>query len=297
VAVTSAVVDASLCLLLVSAAALSVVVAERPAPGSAVDADAEGRADAVAESLATTTAAVNYTLGPGARRATGTGVRFPRTGGPEFRRHDHGSVTGLLVDAAVANVVVDGRPLTRTRDDYVRRVRNATRSATPTAGVRIVAVWRPYPGASLGGRVAVGPRPPADATVHAATLALPSGLPSARTAALDASDRGYGAVATVVAERTVAGLFPPEALRYALRADYPVSALARHRYLRAGSLLGADVHGPVTTGRTARANDALAAALAERVESELRGEFDSPRAAARAVDASRVVVVVRTWQR
>ena len=293
---TSAVVDASLCLLLVSAAALSVAIVERPAPESAVDADAEGRADAVAESLATTTAAVNYTLAPGARRATGTEVRFPRTGGPEFRRYDHGSVAGMLVDAAVANVTVDGRPLAHARDDYVRGVRNATRTATPSAGVRVVAVWRPYPGASLEGRVTVGPRPPADATVHAATLALPSGIRPTRTAAVDASGRGFDAVAAVVAERTVDGLFPPDDLRYALRADYPVSALARHRYRRAGRLLGADVDESVTTEGTRRANDGLATALAERVEGELRGEFDSPRAAARAVDASRVVVVVRTWQ-
>jgi hypothetical protein len=296
VAVTSAVVDASLCLLLVSAAAITVVAAEPPEPGSAAVADAEGRADAVAASLATRTASVNYSLAPGARRASRTDVRFPRVGGPEFRRYDHGSVAGLLADAAVATVSVGGRPLTHAHDDYARRVRDATRSATREPRVAVVAVWRPYPGASVRGRVAVGPRPPADATVHAATIAVPSGVPSARRAAANASPGGFDAVAAVIARRTVAGLFPPDELRYALRADYPVSALARHRYLRAGRLLDADVREPVASGRTRRANDLLTEALADRVERDLRREFDSPRAAARAVDVSRTTVVVRTWR-
>ncbi|ESS07595.1 MAG: hypothetical protein A07HB70_00136, partial [uncultured archaeon A07HB70] len=45
-------------------------------------ADSPPDADAHAETVATTTATVNYTLAPSARRAADTGVAFPRTEGP-----------------------------------------------------------------------------------------------------------------------------------------------------------------------------------------------------------------------
>lgn len=284
---TSTVLDAAVCLLMVSGAVLAVTGAGAPsAPG--VD-----RADATAETLATATASVNYTLAPGARRARDTGVAFPRTSGPAFERTDHGSLAGLLAEAAVGSPTVDGTPLTHTHDDFASAVRAAVRSEVG-GDVQVVAVWRPYPDASVGGRVAVGSRPPPGATVHAATLSLPSGVPPARADARDAAG-GYDAVARVVAVRVVAGLFPPGPARLALGGDYPVSRLVRHRYRRAAAEFGADVDGPLRRDDPHAANARLVDAVAPVLAREMRRRFETPGAAADAVRTGTVRVVVRRW--
>ncbi|MFB6108841.1 MAG: hypothetical protein ABEJ82_08390 [Haloplanus sp.] len=81
---TSSVLDGMLCLLLISGAVVAVTTAT---PDSGVDG---GRAPAVASTLATSTATVNYTLAPGARRAEGRTSPFPR---PTTRRSS-GPLTG-----------------------------------------------------------------------------------------------------------------------------------------------------------------------------------------------------------
>ncbi|WP_101296257.1 DUF7284 family protein [Halegenticoccus soli] len=290
---TSAALDATLCLVLLSAAATTLVAvpgADRPAEG--------GTADATAEVLATSTTNVRYTLAPGARRADERLVPFPETDGPEFDRTAHGTYAELLADAAVERPTVRGERLTRTGDDFARKVRRAVRNATgPRA--HVVAVWRPYPGSHLQGRLAVGEAPPAGAAVHAATLAAPSGLPAARSDAIAAAERGgFGAVAGVVADRIVGGLFPPERTRFALRDDYPLPELVTYRYLRTAALYGADagdVENAARRDRTGAANDRLAEALSTAIERDLRRRFETPRAAARTVDVRSVRITVRTW--
>jgi hypothetical protein len=299
--VTSTVLDAAVCLLLVSAAALAVVApgqtgfdgggggppAERPG-------DRAARADHVASTLTGSTASVNYSLATGAREANGTAVAFPRTSGPAFERHDHGTLAGLLATAAVGDLTVRQRPLTHTHDGLVRVVRGAVEPALD-GRAHVVASWRPYPGAHLRGRVTVGQRPPPDSTVHAATVTLPSGLSSTRTAARAASEQGFDGVAAAVARRLVTGLFPPRQGRFALRGDYPVSALVEHRYRRAGRRYHVDLSAALERHDTTTANARLAAAMAPAVERDLRREYESPEVAARAVRTDQVSLVVRTW--
>lgn len=286
---TSTVLDAALCLLLVSASVGTLAVVD-PSPTAATPPDADARA----ETVATATATVNYTLAPGARRATGTGVAFPRTEGPEFGRTAHGPLSGLLARAALGRVAVGDERLTHARDDLAAGVSEAVSAAVGGARTQVVADWRPYPGAPVGGRVTVGDDPPPTADVDAARLAVGRGEAVDRERARRAAARGYGPLARLVANRTVETLFPADEMAFALAADYPVSALVRHRYRRAAALTGADV-GEVDHDRVDEANDRLAAALAARFERDMAARFDSPGRAARAVRVGEVRVVVRRW--
>ncbi|MFB6160816.1 MAG: hypothetical protein ABEJ61_06525 [Haloferacaceae archaeon] len=288
-AVTSTVLDAALCLLLVSASVVTVATTatDRPTVGDGVD--------AAAATLATSTTTVNYTLAPGARNASGTRVDFPETDGPAFRRTAHGTLVALLADAAMGRVAVAGGRLTHARDDLAAGVRRAVQAAVGTARTQVVAVWRPYPGAPVGGRVVVGDGPPPGTDVHAARVSVDSPSPGGRARIAAAGDRGYGPLAHAVARRTTAALFPRRAMELALGGDYPVSALVRHRYRRAASLTGASLDGALERGRVTAANRALTRALARRFERDLRREFASPAAAARAVRVDEVRIVVRGW--
>ncbi len=289
---TSTVLDAAVCLLLISGGVVTLAAAGAPA-----DDPATTRADAVAETLATSTTGVNYSLAPGAppaRRVLGADA-VPVESGPGFVRYRRGTYAALLGDAALSGVSVDGRRLTRTGDGFRAAVRNATARSVSLAGTQVVAVWRPYPDAPVSARVSVGEAPPPGATVHAATTSVPSGVPAAGAAARNASDEGYGGVADAVARAVVAGLFPPDEAALALRGDYPASALVRYRYRRAAALTGASVGDALAAENATAANARLRRALSARLESDLRARFDSPGAAARAVEARRVHVVVRTW--
>jgi hypothetical protein len=283
-------VDAAAFLLLVSAAVGTLVLpatAPHPAP----------TADAAAERLSTATANPRYSLAPGARHANESVVAFPNTEGPEFRRAAHGSIASLLADAAVGNAAVRGRELTHTGDGFERAVTIAARDATARR-VEVRTVWTPYPGAPIRGEVVAGPEPPPDARVGATTTTI-----DVDTGAVDVRERarsaartnGYDGVARVVARATVHALFPPAELRLALRDDYPVSALVRYRYLRAGRLLDTDVRGPVDEFDAYGANERLSRALAARMERDLRDRFGTPTGAARAVRVGEVHVIVRRW--
>ncbi|MFB6080169.1 MAG: hypothetical protein ABEJ81_04140 [Haloferacaceae archaeon] len=292
---TSTLLDATLCLLLVSAGV--VAVSTRPGdPGSATGARPAAPADAAAETLSTSTATVNYTLAPGARPAPGSDVVFPTRRGPAFCRTAHGTLVALLAKAAMGRVTVDGDRLTHARDDLVAGVRGTVRAAVGGTHTQVVAVWRPYPGAPVGGRLTVGERPPPRADVRAATVVAASGSPPARTRPAGAATPDYRAVARTAAARTVGTLFPPAAMRFALGADYPTAALVRRRYATASRLSHASgVMGEVRRGEVRRANRRLTAALSRRFERDLRHEFDDPAAANRAVAVSRVRIVVRRW--
>ncbi|MFB6129710.1 MAG: hypothetical protein ABEJ28_02700 [Salinigranum sp.] len=285
----STALDAALCLLLVSAGAVTVVT---HAGSGGPDRASVDHADAVADTLATSTATVNYTLAPGLDGATS----------PEFERTAHGTLAELLSEAAVSRVAVDGRRVTHAGDDFDRAVRRRVRGATGTnrTGARVthaqvVVVWRPYSGAHVRSRTVVGESPAQTATVRAATLTAPSGVPAARSDALAAASDGFGAVARVVATRLIEGLVPPDSARFALRGDYPVSALMRARYRRLGSIYDANVSAAVTGGDARAANRRLERAAAGRIEDDLRSEYDTPEAAARALRLDRVRIVVRTW--
>ncbi len=290
---TSTTLDVVLFVLLVSASVVAVVGVHDapPAPGGT----SPGRADAVADGLATATTSVNYTLSPGAREADESHVRFGRTRGPEFRRTAHGTYAALLAEVTMAGVAYDDEPVTHAGDDLAAGVESALDRSYLTGRTQVVVVWRPYPGSTFGSRQVYGADPPSGVSVRAATLEVPSGVPGAREAARARAEDGFGPVARVVAGRVVRGLVPPRQAGLALRGDYPVDALMRYRYRRLAALAGANVTRAVERGDAAAANRELAAALTPRIERTLRGRYDDPGAAADAVRTDRVRIVVRTW--
>lgn len=272
----STVVDVSVFLLLVSAAAYSVVTAT----GGAVDATATpDRDETTVETLATTTATVRYDLGVD-----------DRTGDP-VERVRHGTLAELLATAAVANVSVDSAPPAPYAGGFVEAVRA---SVAPALGGRaqVTATWQPVPGSGLDGVVRVGRAPPTDATVHAATLTVDSGVPPARDAALAASTGGYGHVADAVARRTVAGLFPPRETRVALRGGGADAVVTRERFASMRSAYGSET---ALDAGVEHATSDLAVAVSGHTEEALERRFETPRAAAESVRVGRVTVVVRTW--
>jgi hypothetical protein len=293
----STTLDATLALVLMSAAVLTVAFVPPPAMESPHDS-----ADRTADLLGSATTVVNYSLAPGARFADPDVTEFPVTGGPEFRRTAHGTLAELLARAAVGNLAVDGAQVTHTSDRFERGVEERTRSAVsrPRVHVGVVAVWRPYPEADVRGRVAVGNRPPPTADVHGATLSVPGPFPPVGDRVVDETNRSdYRGVAETLANATVSGLFPVDRTRFALQADYPVRRLVRHRYRRAGALFTPDegnrpfADGAVPNATTA--NRQLTRTLADRYETDLRERYPTARAAARDVTVGRVVITVRTW--
>lgn len=286
--VTSTVLDATLALLLLSAAVVTVVST------TSAGGDTASRADATLETLAASTATVNYTLAPGARRADASPVEFPRTSGPEFRRTSHGTLAELLARAARSTVTVDGERVTRTGKDLRASVRSAVaRSIAPET--QVVAVWQPYPRSYLRSRLSVGPAPPRDATVRAASLTLSIASPASDRGRVSGRSAGYSGVAREIARRIVGRIFPPDRTDLALGGDYPLPSLVAYRYGRFAALHGVEIPEELARRDAAAANRALVPPVAERVEEDLRRTFDSPAEAASAVRSARVRIVVRTW--
>lgn len=279
---TSTVLDVAVCLVLVSAGAVTVATTERSA-GQSDEVDA----DAVAETLATSTARVN-----GSSPATGDAVG---TGAGDWSTR--GTLAGLLAAGAVGSLGVDGTSATPANRGFVRAVGNATLAAVDDSRVRVEAVWRPYPGAPLAGEVAVGSRPPPDATVHAATLTLPSGFGSVRPGARTAAERdGYAGVAAAVARGVVSGLFPDVSSTPDRDAgDGSREAVLARRYRRLATLLDVSVASRLAAGDVTGARQRLVDGVAAVLERDLRRSYDDPEAAAEALRVDEVRIVVRTW--
>lgn len=241
--------------------------------------------------------------------ATSTGtVRFDRAGtvsisteaaqGVSTRRRAHGTYASLLAAATLASPDLLGEAVTGTGNSLSAAVREATRRQLPTPerNVQVRAVWRPYPGSVLRSELVIGDAPPRDASVSAASITAPSGVPNVTDEALDRADAtGYRGVAAVLARAVVRGLFPPSETADAFRSEGIDRAIVTHRYRRAGATLGADVEGAIESGDVEAANAALAEALARVLEDDLEGRFETSRAAARALSPGRVRIVVRTW--
>jgi len=284
--VTSTVLDVTLCLLLVSAGAVTLATTT---PHDASTGPSTTASDH-AQTLATTTATVEVApAGAADRNASRSRTR-------------NGTVAALLADAAVRNLSVDETPVSAGRGHFERVVGEATRATVGAVGVNVVARWRPFPDASVSAVTAVGPSPPGDADVHAATVSVPSGLPSARRAAHRQADReGFTGVARVLGDRVVAGLFPPGTTAAALgpspESNSPRVASLRDRYRRTAALADVRVAKSANGIDVRRTNARLADAFATRFERALRREYETPGAAADAVEVGTVTVVVRTWSR
>lgn len=271
----STVLDVALFVLLVGAAVLTLT----GAPTQTAD-PADGRAHEVATVLATSTAQVNDTSGAGDTSS----------------RPVHGTLAGLLADAATRSPDADGAPLAPD-DGFAAAVKNATRPVLAGEGWRaeVVVAWRPFPGAHLAGELRVGHSPPETADVHAATTTVGNALPAVREGSHGAARvGGYDAVAETVAGAVVSGLFPPDATRARL-ADPETADATRRRYRLAGDAYGIPLAGSVERGEVDRANGRLRDAMADRLAADLRREFDSPADAADAVEVGKVRITVRTW--
>lgn len=281
----TSVLDAVCCLLLVSAAAVTVTTVP-PAPRPTGE---QTRADAVANTLAATTTTVNYTLA-----SDEDGI--PDGASAAHERTTTGPLATLLARAAVRSVRLHGDPLAHTADDFADAVRSATLAALPVRS-QVVVRWRPYPGAHVGRTLVVGPTPPAAKPVHAAVVRVPSEVPAvdrdrARRAA---KHGGFDGLGDLLAARFVAGLFPAEQMRFALAGDEPVRGLVRTRYRRTADHYGVVLGGRLGADGVATANRRLAEGISEQVEADLRREFDAPAGVVGESDLGTVHVVVRTW--
>lgn len=291
----STVLDVSLFLLLVGAAVATVTLSFAP-PVDTPD-DGSDPADETVETLATSTARVNYSVGPDLARVEPAAVVDVHS--PILDRSDHGSYAELLGEAAVAIATIDGDRLTVGGQAFESAATNATERVIRREGVgtSVRAHWSPYPDAFIHGGVRAGDHPPRDVDVRTATVVVDSGLTDGRKAAIDAAHRdGFAGVATVLADATVEGLFPARESRVAVRGDSPTVELAAARYERAEDAL--DVSIPdVRRGYVTPANDELRSTFRERFVADLRANYDEPSVAARDVAIGEVTVVVRTWSR
>ncbi|UPV73314.1 hypothetical protein M0R89_12245 [Halorussus limi] len=162
----STVLDVSLCLLLVSASALTLAgtpMSETRNESGAGPATAPDAADEAATVLATSTASVTY-------RAPSSDAAAAGVGDPE-NRTVHDTLAGLLAGAVAAKAGPD--PAT----DFARAVAARVGRALHRSGGRAQVVARRTTartsGRSVGsGRVVAGPAPPPDADVYAAAFSV-----------------------------------------------------------------------------------------------------------------------------
>lgn len=280
----STVVDVTLFLLFVGAAAAALVGAgglEPPSPGTPAAEEAE--------LLATSTATVEYAVAPAADPPDWT------TNPAESRqRTAHGTLAELLGEAAMSAVRVNGARLSTAGTGFEAAVANSTRTRLRESGQRhdVRVRWEPYRNAPMNATMRVGERPPPSADVHAATVTVPS--PMASAADDRAGPRSYEGVANRLAASVVGGLFPPRQAQLALDGGYPSNQLTSHRYRRLAALTGAGAVSPDSTAAT-ELNTELTGALTETFERDMRERFGSPAAASASVRAGRITITVRTW--
>lgn len=287
---TSAALDAVLCLLLVSAAAVTVTSTSPPeSPTPAGD-----RADAVAETLVATTAEIPYRLRPVPDDSPDSGPQQSDPTNPEFERVAHGTLTSLLADIAVRTVRIDGKILTNTNNGFATAVRERVNETLPPR-TRVVVRWQPFPGSHLGRQFGVGPKSPANTAIHAETVHVPSGVPTPSNASVTAQAAGFNGVARAVADSLVDGLFPPAKARLAVAGDAPTDRLVRHRYREASNRYDVSISGRVAAGETEAANRRLAEGMHPRIESDLKESFETSESAAETLSLGTVDISVRTW--
>jgi hypothetical protein len=209
-------------------------------------------------------------------------------------------------DAALGKLAIDSEQITTTGRYYQAAIDShlTTQLAGSQFETSVTALWEPYPGSSVSGAATVGVEPPPNRNLRTRQLTVPSGFEPTRERAIAAVENGgsYAAVAEIVADVTIDGYLPVVGSKYALERDGSVQILTQYRYERLAQLLEEadveDVRDEIeqTDAEPAEANEALTAALAAKLAPELRQQFDSPAAAARAVSTDTVSITVRTWE-
>lgn len=287
----STVVSTTVFLFLLGGAVATLVVGTGTidAPSTADD-----PADETATQLLSTTATIQYELTPTANQSDAMNYS---DGGARFDRTAHGTTAGLLATATSSAATLSGERLTPSSGGFERAVRSETsdRIQRRDTAVAVTATWEPYDAAPIDSRIHVGPEPPSDADVHAASVTVDSGFEPARDRAIDAArTNGTSGVARAVARSIVAGLLPPDETRVALRGDAPVDTMTAHRYRRVARLADARIL-DVGGSSVETMNGELVDALTTRLAMDMRTQFSSPSAAARAVSTDEVRIVIRTW--
>ncbi|QZX99726.1 DUF7284 family protein [Halobaculum rubrum] len=290
---TGSLLDVCLALLLISAAAGTLVGADAEAATADDIGASSSRAGETAETLAASTAAVEYTVVPAGER---TGTDDGATPSPEAQRVAHATLAEHLARAAVRSATFEDATPSPTAADYRRSVRRTVADALGS-NTRVRAVWRPLPcddsdeGSRVTEVIRVGPRPPPAATVHAARFAVPVAPSSESLTSGDGDATRVGSAAA----RTIAVLFPPDRIAAAARGDPAAATAVTDRYRRAGEALGVDAVDALKRGGPREANRALATALADRYVGDSSSASNETADACRTGDPDRVTVVVRTW--
>jgi len=275
---TSTVVDAAIFLVLVSAAVTTLAA---PAPAAP-----DGSADDVAETLASSTTAVGYVYGVD-------------SGGPTVRRTATGTHAELLGRSTVANLQLDGESITPGTADYAAEVRNATVNLTAWNDhqTRIEARWEPYRGAPLRGTVAVGPAPPATVDTSVTTLRVPVPVRGVGEGAVDRHGGGYRGVAEAIAAAVVSATLPADRVEFGSPGTAARHVATRqYRAFAAVTAANASVENALAAGGPARANVLVRNALADRIETDIRQQFDSAESARQTLQTEYAEISVVEWE-
>lgn len=273
----STAVDVALFLLLVSAAVTMLVYGLEGEEDDCAD------PERIAETLAATTTAVEYTLEPIADRDdTGTfdDADFESEA---YERVGHGPVAGLLAEAAVTNVRIEGERLTHAGEDFEDAVeRNALSTLEGEPDVHVFATWKPYEGASIEGQASAGRTPPPDVDVSTATMTVSSGLAPVdeRAVAAGYDADGFEGASRPIANAIVEGYLPAEESQFALERQGIDRALVVYRYQRFADVLEVDLD--AEEGSLSRsgadavaANERLAEELATIIAADLEDTLES----------------------
>ena len=201
-------------------------------------------------------------------------------------RRAHDTLAGHLTAAAMVNGSIDGIQIGSAR--YPESVRRTVRNRTDER-THVTVRWRPYPDAPLRGHLAVGPKPPSTADVSVTRWRLDSGIDAPKSLA------SFEATATSLSTAYVTRLFPPERTRIAL-VDPRTAPRTAERYRAFAEALETDVDDALADASPRRANEQLASALADRLESDLRKTYTSPVAATNERTESDTELVIRRWE-
>lgn len=278
----STVFDVTICLLLLSAAVVTLSL-------SGADAGTADRtAKETASVLAATTADIEYRLYTERLAESLDSERLERRFADRAAwlddRRRHGTLAGLLARAAIGAAEIDGAELAPETAGF-RAVVTETVAATLPARTAVTARWRPYPGAPVNGAVVVGGQPPSGADVRTATLELPV------APGIDADSRSYRGLADALATGIVDATLPRTSGAFTF-GDAGITAAAAHRY---HALTGERVEDRLLRAEIGSLNRAATAELADTLRADLRDRFATPTAAAEAATPGTVWVTVRRW--
>ena len=179
--------------------------------------------------------------------------------GGDYTRVDYGSGTGLLANAAITNLRIDDTQIYEYGPEYQNAV-DASVSSTfvgSNHNVYVVAEWRPYDDASIGGVATAGQRPPSDADVGSVTMTASSGIDQFDEEELvtaynetdnwfedllsgydptnitdDSMNQSLTAVGMILGEQIVEGYFPERPTQIALESQGVDRDLTVHAYER-----------------------------------------------------------------